>query len=57
MAPRPQSVAGGRPYSVTIRLSAEEKRRLDGLRGGLSPSDFFRALLNANHNLDSESGK
>jgi hypothetical protein len=42
---RPQSVAGGRPYSVTVRLSAEEKRRLDGLRGSLSPSEFLRLLL------------
>jgi hypothetical protein len=38
-------VAGGRPVVVTIRLSVAEKARLDALRGGLSPADFFRQLL------------
>ena len=45
MAGRHPSVAGGRPVVVTIRLSAGERQRLDALRGGLSPAEFFRQLL------------
>lgn len=44
---RPQSVAGGRPHKVTIRLSEAELRHLKAVSGGLSPADFFRGLLNA----------
>lgn len=43
---RPQSVAGGRPHKVTIRLSEAELRHLKAVAGGMSPADFFRGLLN-----------
>lgn len=43
--PRPRSVAGGRPVTVTIKLSTAEATALDGARAGLSRSAYVRRML------------
>lgn len=49
---RPQSVAGGRPHVVTIRLSEAEMRKMNALKGSLKAAEFFRLLLNATQRSD-----
>jgi hypothetical protein len=43
--PRPRSVAGGRPVTVTVKLSDAEAQALDAARGGLSRSAYVRERL------------
>lgn len=43
---RPPKVAGGRPHTVSVRLSRDEKAMLDTMRGSLEPSAYLRLLLN-----------
>jgi hypothetical protein len=42
---RPRSVAGGRPVTVTVKMSAHEAATLDAARGGLSRSAYVRRML------------
>ena len=43
--PRPQSVPGGRPHVVNVRLSEAEKQDMDQRRGPLTPSEWVRYLM------------
>lgn len=42
---RRQSVAGGRPNPVTVRLSDAELAALDAQRGSLSRSEYLRVAV------------
>lgn len=52
---RPQSVGGGRPHRVATALSDREKDTFDRLRGGLSPADYLRLLINRDASARSSS--
>jgi hypothetical protein len=42
---RPQSVVGGRPIKIAFRISEAEAALVDGARGSLSRSDWFRERI------------
>ena len=43
--PRPRKAPSGLPFTACVKLSEQEKAALDGLRRGMSVSDYLRMRL------------